>query len=302
METQTPSQDTRIDVYALITEQIIKQLEKGTVPWHKPWSDGGLPRNLFSKKYYRGINLLLLAYLGYEQNLFLTFKQVKEIGGKVKQGEKGHPVVFWSAKDKAGAEGQTDTEEEKPKKKAILRYYTVFNVEQCEDIPDGYVPAVTKVIGSIQSCEDIVGNMPKRPEIKHKEQSAYYDPLRDFINMPKKSSFGTAEGYYVTLFHELVHSTGHHSRLNRRTLIEMSEFGSDKYSQEELVAEIGACYLQSHAGVIAEFDQSVAYIDGWLTKLRGDKTFVYTAATQAQAAADFILDIKLGAGEEPSRT
>jgi antirestriction protein ArdC len=299
METQTPSQTTRIDVYALITEQIIKQLENGTVPWRKPWNDGGLPRNLFSKKYYRGMNLLLLAYLGYEQNLFLTFKQVKEIGGKVKQGEKGHPVVYWGQMDKKDEQGiETPAEESKPQKKRFLRYYTVFNVAQCENIPDGYVPMTTKIVGSIESCETIVANMPQRPEIKHKEQSAYYNPLQDFINMPKKNTFGTAEAYYVTLFHELVHSTGHHSRLKRKGLIEMAEFGSDPYSQEELVAEIGACYLQSHAGVVSEFEQSAAYIDCWLAKLKGDKTFIYTAATQAQAAVDFILDIKPEPEEE----
>ncbi len=291
METETPS-NTRIDVYALVTERIIEQLEKGTIPWRKPWSDGGLPRNLFSKQYYRGINLLLLASLGYEQNLFITFKQLKEIGGKVKQGEKGCPVVYWNVKDKAKGEAAEDKGEAKDKKTAILRYYTVFNVAQCENIPEGYIPAITKVIGSIQSCEDIVAGMPQCPPIRHKEQQAYYNPLQDFINMPKKNTFGTAEGYYCTLFHELVHSTGHRSRLNRRDLIEMSEFGSEPYSHEELVAEIGACYLQSHAGVASEFEQSTGYIAGWLTKLKNDKRFVYTAATQAQAASDFILNVK----------
>ncbi|OJW84500.1 MAG: hypothetical protein BGO69_10935 [Bacteroidetes bacterium 46-16] len=296
METQTPSQkNTRIDVYALITERIIEQLEKGAVPWRRPWSDGGLPRNLFSKKYYRGINLMLLSSLGYEQNLFITFKQLKEIGGKVKQGEKGCPVVYWNVKDKA-EEDETATEP-KQKKVSILRYYTVFNVSQCENIPEGYIPAITKVIGSIQSCEDIVAHMPQRPDIRHKEQKAYYNPLLNFINMPKKNSFGTAEGYYCTLFHEMIHSTGHRSRLNRRDLIEMAEFGSEPYSHEELVAEIGACYLQSHAGVTSEFEQSTGYIAGWLAKLRNDKRFIYTAATQAQAATDFILNVKQGADE-----
>lgn len=294
METQT-SPNTRIDVYALITERIIEQLEKGTVPWQKPWTDAGLPRNLFSKKYYRGINLLLLSVLGYEQNLFVTFKQLKEIGGKVKQGEKGCPVVYWNVKDKA-EEDETATEP-KQKKLSILRYYTIFNVSQCENIPDGYVPTITKVIGSIQSCEDIVAKMPQRPDIRHKEQKAYYNPLLDFINMPKKNSFGTAEGYYCTLFHEMIHSTGHRSRLNRRDLIEMAEFGSEPYSHEELVAEIGACYLQSHAGVTSGFEQSAGYIAGWLAKLKNDKRIIYTAATQAQAATDFILNVKQGADE-----
>lgn len=298
METnaQTP-QHTRIDVYALITERIIEQLEKGTVPWQRPWTEAGLPRNLFSKKYYRGINLLLLSALGYEQNLFITFKQLKEIGGKVRQGEKGCPVVYWNYVDQKQGKPEEE-EEQEPKKKAILRYYTVFNVSQCEDIPDNYVPTITKVIGSIQACEDIVAGMPQCPPIRHKEQKAFYNPLLDYINMPKKNSFSTAESYYVTLFHELAHSTGHHSRLARQTLIEMSEFGGDAYSQEELTAEIGACYLQSHAGVSGEFEQSAAYIAGWLEKLKGDKRFIYTAAAQAQAAVDFILNQKQETEEE----
>lgn len=297
--TQTP-QHARIDVYTLITERIIEQLEKRTVPWQKPWTEAGLPRNLFSKKYYRGINLLLLSALGYEQNLFITFKQLKEIGGKVKQGEKGSPVVYWNYVDQKQDQTE-DGEEQEPKKKAILRYYTVFNVAQCEDIPDGYIPAITKVIGSIQTCEDIIAGMPQRPPIRHKEQKAFYNPLMDYINMPKKSSFGTAEAYYLTLFHELIHSTGHHSRLSRKNIIEMSEFGGDAYSQEELTAEIGACYLQSYTGINEEYEQSAAYIAGWLGKLKGDKRFIYIAAAQAQAAADFILNLKQE-GEEGEHT
>lgn len=199
---------------------------------------------------------------------------------------------------KYGSGTEPPAEEAKPAKKRFLRFYTVFNVAQCENIPDGYVPVTIKIIGSIESCETIVANMPQRPEIGHKEQSAYYNPLLDFINIPKKNTFGTAEAYYVTLFHELVHSTGHHCRLKRKGLIEMAEFDSDPYSQEELVAEIGASYLQSHAGVVSEFEQSAAYIDRWLAKLKGDKTFIYSAATQAQAAVDFILDIKSEAEEE----
>lgn len=304
METQTTqhhTSGTQKDVYAIITEKIINYLEGGTVPWRKPWSDGGLPRNLFSKNYYRGINILLLASLGYEQNLFLTFKQAKEIGGKVKQGETGHQVVYWNVKETQADDIPEDEVEPKTKKTALLRYYTVFNIAQCENIPEGYIPApATKIIGSIESCEAVVANMPKRPDIRHKQQKAYYNPLLDFINMPKKNTFGTAEGYYVTLFHELVHSTGHHSRLSRSGLIEMAEFGSDVYSLEELVAEIGACYLQSHTGIVEEFKQSAAYINGWLQKLKNDKRFIYTAASMAQQAIDYILNVAPQTSENQS--
>ena len=241
---------------------------------------------------------MLLSALGYEQNLFITFKQIQEIGGKVRQGEKGHPVVFWSVTDKGKPGAEQDEEEQKTKKTRLLRYYTVFNVSQCENIPASFVPTVTKIIGSIQSCEDIVTNMPQCPPIKHQKQQAFYNPLEDYVNMPKKNSFGTAEGYYATLFHELVHSTGHHSRLNRKDLIQMAEFGSEPYSHEELVAEIGACYLQSHAGVTSEFEQNAGYIAGWLKKLKDDKRFIYSAASEAQKATDFILNMKLQTEEE----
>ena len=280
---------THKDVYAIINEQIIAQLEKGTVPWLKPWHDGGLPQNAISKKYYRGINILLLAWAGYENNLFLTFKQVTDIGAKVKRDEKGHMVVFWKFPDKNEAEEQA--EEGERSKAPILRYYTVFNVSQCENLPDKY-KSVIREAGFIPSCESIIENMPERPQIRFKEQKAFYNPLQDFVNMPKKTSFKTDESYYSTLFHELVHSTGHHSRLKRPGLVQMAEFGDEAYSLEELVAEIGTCYLQSLAGIQNEFTQSAAYIQGWLERLKGERHFIFSACSLAQKAVDFILNVK----------
>ena len=278
---------TRKDVYAIINEQIIAQLEKGTVPWLKPWHDGGLPQNAVSKKYYRGINILLLAWAGYENNQFLTFKQLTDMGAKVKRDEKGHMVVFWKfpEKDQTGEAGEEDEKSKAP----VLRYYTVFNVSQCENLPDKYVSTTREAV-LIPSCESIVENMPKRPEVRSKEQRAFYNPLQDFVNMPKKTSFKSDESYYSTLFHELVHSTGHHSRLKRPGLIQMSEFGDEAYSLEELVAEIGTCYLQSVAGIESEFNQSAAYIQGWLSRMRGDRHLIFSASSMAQKAVDFILN------------
>lgn len=285
----------RKDVYAIITEKIMEKLEQGTVPWRKPWADTGIPTNLVSKRPYRGINLMLLAMAGYEYNVFLTSKQLKDIGGSIKPDEKPHLVVYYNYSDKEQEPDEVDTE---PKKRAILRYYTVFNITQCENIPENLIPTFSRVIKPIVACEKIVEGMPQKPKLQHKEQRAYYDPLKDYVNMPKIQCFDTSDAYYSTLFHELVHSTGHHSRLNRQGLIEMSEFGAEAYSQEELVAEIGSCFLQSHVGIQEEFEQSAAYIQGWLGKLKNDRRFIFTASTAAQKAVDYILGVQGGEGKE----
>ncbi len=281
---------TRTDVYTVINDRIIEQLNKGCVPWQKPWAEAEMPRNLISGKPYRGLNVLLLGMEGYEQNLFLTFDQVKKIGGKVKRGSKGHTVVHWHNPEKK--EGQQETQEnDAEKKRGVLKYYTVFNIVQCENIPERYLPVV-RVAKDIAGGELIVKAMPKCPRIQHKEAKAYYDVVEDFVNMPKKKSFKTDEAYYSTLFHELVHSTGHDSRLARQGVVEMSEFGDEMYSKEELVAEIGTCYLLSFAGIAGEFKNSAAYIQGWLSKLKSDKRIIFIAAKEAQKAVDYILDVQ----------
>jgi antirestriction protein ArdC len=293
MENQTTTarkNDAPKDVYQIINDKIIEQLNLGTVPWRQPWSSGGLPQNIISKKYYRGINLMLLAMEGYEHNLFITFKQLNEIGGKVKKDEKGHMVVYWNYVEKTAENSEKD-EEKETKKSPFLRYYTVFNISQCENLPERYLPK-TREVQEILSCEQVVKNMPECPPIRHKEQKAFYNPLEDFVNMPKKNSFKSDSSYYSTLFHELVHSTGHHTRLKRPGLIQMAEFGDETYSHEELVAEIGTCYLQSITGITGEFLQSTAYIQGWLTKLKNDKRFIFSASSLAQKAIDYILNIK----------
>ncbi len=274
------------DVYQLITDRIVAQLEKGQVPWRKSWSEAGLPQNLITKKPYRGLNVWLLASLGYTQNYFLTFKQAKQLGGSVIKGEKSCPVVFWKWVE------YEDKESEEVKKVPFLRYYSVFNVEQCEGIPEDKIPKIeTNQNNPIQACEQIVQNMPQRPPIKHQEQRAFYSPPIDFVNMPKMETFIDSESYYATLFHELVHSTGHENRLNRPEVTDFTFFGSHEYSKEELTAEIGACYLTNHAGIGEKhFDNNIAYIQGWLNKLRNDKKFIVYASARAQNATDFILN------------
>lgn len=290
MSTQAKTQ--KKDVYGIITEKIIEQLEKGTVPWRKPWTGAGIPTNLISNRPYRGINVMLLSMFGYEHNLFLTSKQLKELGGSIKPEESPHLVVFWNfPEQKEGEEDDHEDDSNTKQKKPSLRYYTVFNISQCEGIPPQYIPKNDREVKPNAACKVVVNTMPNKPRVQHKEQEAYYNPLKDFINMPKQSSFKTDDAYYSTLFHELVHSTGHPSRCDRKDLIQMSEFGLAHYSHEELVAEIGSCYLQSHVGITDEFEQSTAYISGWLEVLKNDRRFIFSASTAAQKAVDYILNV-----------
>ena len=283
--------ETKIDVYQIVTDRIIELLEKGTVPWQQPWRSGMLPMNLLSKRSYKGINVWLLASLNYEINAWLTFEQLKQLGGSVLRGEHGTIICFWKTIKK----GDDLEEEENTAKKphSILKYYKVFNVAQCTGIPEEMIPKIeVSEHEPILECEAIITGMPNCPPIKFKEQRAYYNPDADYINMPKKKSFLSTELYYSTLFHEMIHSTGHSSRLSRKTLTEMNEFGGEAYSKEELVAEIGSCYLSNFAGILQKnICDSTAYIDGWLKQLKNDKRFIVFAASQAQRAADYILNI-----------
>lgn len=288
---QTPSK--KVDVYALITNRIIELLERGTIPWKQPWSHQEMPRNMLSKRKYRGINFWLLLSLHYEQNLFLTWDQIKTIGASVKKDEKGHVVVFWKNVKK---QPQELDEKGNPKQIPMLRYYKVFNIEQCRDIPSGLIPQKEPTLtefNPILECEVILHSIPNCPDIRHKEQRAYYHIADDYINMPKKKSFKTVESYYSTLFHELVHSTGNEKRLGRSTVTEMHEFGSEQYSLEELIAEMGTAFLCSFTGIAhAEIENSAAYIKGWLEKLANDKKFVLQASGQAQKAVDHIMNLQ----------
>ena len=283
------STNMKIDVYQIVTDRIIELLEQGTVPWRKPWGSSGIPKNLVSKRAYRGVNVWLLNSLSYDHNLFLTWEQLKKIGGSVKKGEKGHVIVFWKTKE------QETTEEQKGDKKPIpiLRYYKVFNIDQCVDIPAELLPVeAVEEKDSITACEAIVLGMPQCPVIKHQGKQAFYDIEKDSITMPKKNSFTSIEGYYSTLFHELVHSTGHEKRLNRPGINKMHEFGSEEYSLEELVAELGACFLVNETGILnSEIENSAAYIQGWLSKLKNDKLLIVHLASHSQKSVDFITSV-----------
>ncbi|HEX3857860.1 MAG TPA: zincin-like metallopeptidase domain-containing protein [Verrucomicrobiae bacterium] len=268
--------------YDRITDRITALLEQGTVPWQKPWkARTGLPRNFVSKNPYRGINIFLLLAMMYESPFWITFRQVSQLGGSVRKGEKACPVVFWK---------QTTSEDKQSgeqKKKYLLRFYHVFNVSQCDGLKIGSEPVQENIIAK---PEDIVAQMPQPPVTKHGMTHAYYSPREDCVSLPPRERFERTEDYYSTVFHELVHSTGHEKRLKRSTLTEKAGFGSNPYCKEELIAEMGAAFLCGLAEIGERtIDNSAAYLNGWLEQLRNDKTLIVQAAAQAQKAADFIL-------------
>lgn len=274
------------NAYEIVTQRIIDLLKSGTVPWHKPWAGGSeLPKNLASKRSYRGVNIFLLASMAYESPFWLTFNQARKMGGMVRKGERACPVVFWKWLEADKAKEKTT------KRIPMLKYYHVFNTSQCDGIEDK-VPKIElteHTIDPIEEAEQIAHNMPSRPEITHNQTRAFYSPCKDVVNVPRRQLFDSAAEYYSTLFHELVHSTGHESRLARHDSKESVHFGSASYSKEELVAEMGAAYICNSCSLAEEtINNSAAYIAGWLKRLKSDKTFVVKAAAQAQKAVDFI--------------
>lgn len=280
---------TQNDVYSLVTARIIELLEQGVIPWRKPWQPNGMPKNLISQRPYTGINAMLLNSLDYYHNHFLTWNQLQKIGGHVKKGEKGALIVFQSKKEKEIEEnGETIIE-----KRSILRYYYVYNVGQCLGIPPKYIEYVKTPVEIInKSCEKIIQEMPLCPTIYYRGGEAYYVPKHDYINMPKLQYFESMEAFYETLFHELVHSTGASHRLARKSVYEDVNFGSETYSFEELIAEIGSCYLTTIGGVgIGNLENNASYIQGWLNTLQNDKKFIIQAASKAQRAVEYILNV-----------
>ncbi|RNC64796.1 MAG: DUF1738 domain-containing protein [Desulfuromonadales bacterium] len=287
-------------VYDVINSRIMELLEQGTVPWRKPWNaESNMPKNLISKKDYRGVNVFLLSCMPYSSTYWLTFKQVQDRGGYVRKGEKSTPVVFWKWIDKKDADIQDDEITGTKGKVPLLRYYSVFNLEQVEGIKAPEPKEVIKEFNPIQKADELIADMPLRPEIRHGGNRAYYSPSNDYIQLPHQHTFQSPEEYYSTAFHELAHATGHSSRVGRKSILEPSYFGSHEYSKEELVAEMGAAFLCGHSGIENRtIENSAAYINGWLRKLKEDKTLLIHAAAQAQKASDYILNRKGGEESE----
>jgi len=269
-------------VYEIVTEQVIKQLESGVAPWRKPWRTE-MPCNLVSGKAYRGMNVFLLGSQGYASRYWLTFNQANKLGGHVKRGEQSSVVTFWHIGEE---KVRTDGSKTRP---FLLRYYRVFNVCQTEGIAEKLgLGESARPVASIEQCEAIVAGMPNAPRM---EQSigAWYRPSTDSVGMPARALFTSAEEYYSTFFHELTHSTGHASRVGREGIEQLNTFGSESYSKEELVAEMGAAMLCGVTGIApATLQNSAAYLKTWIERLKSDSRLLVSAASAAQKAADYI--------------
>lgn len=275
------------DIYQEVTNTIVRQLESGVRPWAKPWgSPGGslsMPTRANGEK-YRGINVVLLwgaaEQNGFTSTQWFTFKQAQELGASVRKGSKGSQVVYFS---KLTRESESGEDVEIP----FLKTYSVFNADQIDNLPEAYQPApvITGDAPSpIPTAEAFFA--ATGADIRNGGSLAFFIPSQDFIQMPPLAAFKDAESYYATLAHETVHWTGHKSRLEREF---GKRFGDEAYAVEELCAEIGSAFLASDLGLYGEpREDHAAYLASWLKVLKADKRAIFTAASKAQAAVDFI--------------
>jgi len=277
-------------VYQVITDQIIKELEKGKIPWQKPWKGpAGEPKNLISGKGYSGINFFLLSMAMQDSPYYVTYKQAQAVGGNVRKGEKGLPVIYYGK-----AKGRENAKGEMEKGFSFLKYYTVFNIEQCENLDHSRIEDAKNIntleFNPIEAAESIFNGYIGKPELTFNENQAYYKPMGDIINMPKKEHFNDVGSFYSCLFHEMTHSTGHAKRLARPEITERNRFGTSDYSREELVAELGSAFLCSKAGIDNTLKNSTAYLQSWLKvlKVQDNAKWIIEASSKAQKAVNYI--------------
>lgn len=281
-----------VDLYQEVTDQVINLLQQGVAPWQKPWdAETGEPRNLVSGKAYRGVNTMLLGLQHYESPYWVTYKQAQDKGGHVRKGEKGTRIFFWKILTKKDEESD-DANEMPGRGIPMLKSYTVFNLAQCEGLKEPEGDTETKPATEnekIEKAERVHLFMPNRPQVKFEGKQAYYSPSTDTVCVPPLNAHRSSGEFYSSLFHELGHSTGHKSRLNRP----MSTFLQTKeYGKEELIAEMTSAFLCAYCGITNTIENSVAYLDGWIKAISGDKKLIIVAAAGAQKAADYILGVK----------
>ena len=292
-----------VDIYQSVTAQVIAALEAGTPPWVCPWESGhgsAIPANLSTGRPYRGINTLLLNLQamshGYALNRWLTFQQARSLGGHVRKGESGTPIVFFKMLDVEGKDGSghaaLHAANDAPARKVIplLRSFTVFNAAQVEDLPPALtaLPALPEGWSPVAEAEEILSH--SGATIRHGGDRAFYRPVDDVIQLPPPGVFPQASSYYNVALHELTHWSGHPSRCNR---VLSSRQHIEAYAFEELVAEMGSAFLCSHCGLAGEL-QHASYIASWLQALRNDKRLIFTAASLAQKAADYLMGVEPG--------
>ena len=274
----------RTEIEVKVTDAIIAALEKGVAPWQQPWTGAdGRARSLSTKKPYRGINSPILEAAaiigGYSTPWWGTFKQIKALGGSVRKGQTGTPVVFWKMLEVEETDGTTKTV-------SLMRYYTVFNADQAEGLtlPKTEKAEPREVSHAVQDVIDGYDNGPR--VIYRRGDTAFYSPVADTVTLPEPNQFKDDSGLAATAFHELVHSTGHTGRLDR--LEAGATFGCESYASEELVAEMGAAMLAATVGVELKIEDCAAYVAGWLDTLKNDRSMIIKAAQLSQKAVDLI--------------
>lgn len=262
--------------YDAVYNQIVAQMEKGIIPWRKSWKSAR-PCNAKTNRPYNGINFFLLTSSGFEDNHWLTYKQLKELGGNVKKGEKSRQVVFW----------QILSKEEDGKKKSIplLKYYNVFNVEQTEGVEISDEHDINNAIN--YDAEDVLKKY-NGPKVIFGGDQPCYIPSLDIIKMPAIEKFNSSNEYYSTMFHEQAHGTSHKSRMDRELNV---NFGSHNYSAEELLAEFTSAFLCNACGIDNTIEQSAAYLQSWMKAFQDNPSMIVHAASKAQKVADYILGI-----------
>lgn len=291
------------DLYQIVTEKVVSALEKANdLVWRKTFKGYGLARNLATGHYYTGINFILLNFCTeYELPYYLTFKQVKELGGQVRKGAKSEMVIYFNLIFKDKDQKKITKQEALDLKRngqvvkinKFVKYYNVFNIADIEGIEHDITVSHFKDDNSIiENCADLIENIPDCPIIKHNNPNrAFYSITDDYINIPRIQLHKSSETYYSVLFHELIHSTGAVSRLNRNTLNEIVYWGDEVYSEEELTAELGASFLAAMTGIDQEslFENSVAYLQSWLSKLKDDKQLIFRASAAAQKSVNYLV-------------
>ena len=278
-----------------VTNQIIQELEKGNVVWKQPWKNLGRCRNLLTLSSYTGFNQLYLNWKmeqrGFKTPYFMTFQQARSIGANVKKGAKSIQIVYW----KAFSKENIDEVQVINKVRLHPFIHFVFNIDEIENIDPAYLAfkdAEEKPIYTIDNCEQMLLSLNNLAEIRHGGDRAFYAPSLDLIQVPNLNQFSSSEKYYSTLFHEIIHSTGHKSRLDRFSdSILPTKFGSEDYSKEELIAEIGATFLNAKCGIKEQvFEASISYIKTWMKVLKDDPKLIITASSNAQKAYTYLIE------------
>ena len=271
-------------IYQEVTDQIISEIEKGAMPWVKPWkADSTCEKNIASKKEYNGINRLILAMMthfkGYQSPFYGSFKQWQDLGGTVRKGEKGTKIVFYKP---VSVEKTNDQGESENFAYSCLKTYYVFNADQVDGIEIAKPEVSPRVYNPAPALDDRI--LKTGANIKHGGSSAFFSPMGDFIGMPNRDTFNDDSSYYATVLHELTHWSGAKHRLDRDL---SGKFGNSKYAFEELVAELGAAFLCQDYQIQGEL-RHAGYIQNWLTCLRENNQAIFKAAALAQKAADYI--------------